>query len=442
MNAEEIRLFELIREYDPRLLSVCLESTILKMREMDESIILNDYVCVPVPGIIDDCCFRIRFRFPLFVLISPRISRFRMLIRYFKSSVGFLPVYIPAINDITLLKTWNRFADSMLGPASTLSHDYTCLKISKKEEMVELSSMNFILRNESDFDEESQKEIVNLIAMYFEFFYWNVPKRNLKDLDTMFYHNFFKIHYTFQVTKTIFIVDEIMEKEEIIIEQRNLRLHRASVRRLIHSSIGYRLEEIICYITEEITKTLEATRKAVIVGLFNTIKIGKIEHKVLCDPIYVIKNPADLTMSVIGLVAAERFDLTGKLSIGMMNEFEKEVYRTTMLFNDEKSLSNIENYRRGLFEDSIIRLYPVLLVDQYHQIYFLHPAFLGLLAHFNKYDLLWNRPLLLDLVNIIRYKRQEVRVPSKSGFWQPSLLPITRTLLLCCGTPKSAASFT
>ena len=152
-----------------------------------------------------------------------------------------MPVYIPAINEITLLKTWNYFANNMLGPTSMIDSDYACLKFTRKTEMAELSSMNFILRNHTDFQVVDEKELVDLTVKYFQNFYWHVPKQRPNFFNIMFYHNFYKIYSIHQVSKTIFEINEIKEHEQINLGTKCFFLRRASIRRLcsLEQSILY-----------------------------------------------------------------------------------------------------------------------------------------------------------------------------------------------------------
>jgi hypothetical protein len=61
-------------------------------------------------------------------------------------------------------KTWNEFASQIQGPAAKLDPGYTCLKLSPQRQMPELSSLNFILRKETDIEHEKDEKINELRA--------------------------------------------------------------------------------------------------------------------------------------------------------------------------------------------------------------------------------------------------------------------------------------
>jgi hypothetical protein len=137
-------------------------------------------------------------------------------------------------------------------------------------------------------------------------------------------------------------------------------------------------------------------------------------HNILVGPVCIISDAADLIQAIIGLIAGERFDISGQTSLGQVNEFEKAVYRATLVFGDLELLANIKYYHRGLFDQAITKLVPVLLIDQTSDIHFLHPGFMGILAYLNRCDLITNSSLLLDLIKISRYRRQEARFSSEA----------------------------
>ena len=96
--------------------------------------------------------------------------------RYYKSDIGFLPAYVPEINELVIIKTWNNFADNLLGPGSGLPPEYLCLKISRDKELAELSSMNFILRNDTDWEKENDSRTVDLVPAIFQIFLLELSK--------------------------------------------------------------------------------------------------------------------------------------------------------------------------------------------------------------------------------------------------------------------------
>jgi hypothetical protein len=257
--------------------------------------------------------------------------------------------------------------------------------------------MNFILRNHTEFEEEKDGGLVGLLVKYFQYFYWTVPQLG-KCMNTMFYHDFQEIRYTYQVTKTIFILDSIKSREEIAIGNKSIRVHRASVRKFVYAAGQYKLERIDCYITDEIVQATKYKKLRVIIGLLSTVRVDSMIHNILVGPICAISETVELVQAIAGLIATERFDLTGQLFIGRTNEFEKEVYRTILVFDEFELLENIKNYRIGLFNEATNRLNPALLIDQREEVYFLHPVFMDILAYLDRYDLITKPTLLLDLI--------------------------------------------
>lgn len=406
-NKEEVNLFALIRQRDHSIASLFLESTLIKMQQMDKLIKINNYSRIPIPGIIDSVCFRIKFRSPLFFLVSPQISYFKTITKYYKCDIGFLPTYLTEINDITLFKTWDYFANDLLGPVSSFPIGYTCWKTTD-DNTTELSSMNFILRNDSRWKQENNEQIVNFVIKHFKFLYWNIPKTNQVKRNILLYHNYYKIFSTYYVNKTLFIVEEVKNSETIDIGYKKLRLRRASVSIFFNPSVNYEFKSMDCFITEDILNTISHSRKLLLNGLLTTIRIDNLEHKILSSITASIQNSDELVNTIVGIVAAERFNLSGNLTLGMMKEFEKQVFRIC-----DRIINVIDNaifYNLGLsFDKSMAYLFPTIIPYWDDYMYYIHPSILGMLAHFNKTEFLNKVDLLIDIVKILDQERQEAR---------------------------------
>ena len=114
------------------------------------------------------------------------------------------------------------------------------------------------------------------------------------------------------------------------------------------------------------------------------------------------------------MIAVERFDITGNLRVGMVSEFEKDVYRTMKLFDDHEFYDNFEQYRKTFFEKVMEDLSPALITIENNEIYFLHPVFLGLLSHLQRPNLLSKKSLLIDLIRLMNYNRHEARLSDEA----------------------------
>jgi uncharacterized protein YfkK (UPF0435 family) len=425
----EIHLFELVKKYDPYLAALYLESGLKGLQDMDKSLKFPDYIKIPLLGIWNDCCFRIGFHFPLFFLLSYQISFFRTSVKYYKSDLRFIPAYVPAINAITLIKTWGQFADGIVGPGSKLSADYTCIKISKEKEAADLSSMNFILRHNSSWEKEYNENVILLINKYFKYLYWNIPRTNQIKRDTFFYHDYEKIHSTYHITKTILIIDSIKESENIDLGYKQLKLKRISIRCLANTNNIYYFKEFDCYILDEIINKFESKGCIIVNALINTIKIDRMEYNILTGIIDFIKNHQDLIKSIIGLIAVERFYLGGQPQIGKLQEFEKEVFKLVKYVDNFIGYFRTQSY--GIYYDkALLELQPILLNDNNNNIYFFHPVFLGLLESMKRIDLLQKKTSLIDLMNLIRYERLEARLSNESDNLQR--IGISKQSILNC----------
>ncbi|MGC2426344.1 MAG: hypothetical protein WA421_04865 [Nitrososphaeraceae archaeon] len=185
-----------------------------------------------------------------------------------------------------------------------------------------------------------------------------------------------------------------------------MKLKEASLRCLVRGPSGFGLERLHCYVTEKIAEKLSKhTEKVIINGIFNTITIDKVEHKILSDVISYINEVKEMVNTITGLVSTARFDMMGRTLLGVYAEFEKEVFRVTSLFESDFAFANIRDRHKLLFDESFRAFFPILIQDDENkEIYFLHPIFLSFLSYIERFDLLFGSGKeLLDLIKISEY---------------------------------------
>ena len=213
-------------------------------------------------------------------------------------------------------------------------------------------------------------------------------------------------HFSYYSGKSLFIVDGIGRNEEIYLDRTPVKLKEASLRCLVRVPSGFGLERLHCYVTEEIAEKLgKHTEKVIINGIFNTITIDKVEHKILSDVISYINEVKEMVNTITGLVSTARFDMMGRTLLGVYAEFEKEVFRVTSLFESDFAFANIRDRHKLLFDESFRAFFPILIQDDENkEIYFLHPIFLSFLSYIERFDLLFGSGKeLLDLIKISEY---------------------------------------
>jgi hypothetical protein len=81
----------------------------------------------------------------------------------------------------------------------------------------------------------------------------------------------------------------------------------------------------------------------------------------------------------------------------------------------DNSIGYFKTQSYGIYYDkALLELQPMLLNDDNSNIHFFHPVFLGLLEHIKRTDLLQKKDALIDIMNIIEYKRFEARLSNES----------------------------
>ncbi len=123
--------------------------------------------------------FRIKFRLPVFLMLSHPICRFRSQRNYplrepfFVASLGLVPVFFSTLNRMAVLKLWGSRTTQFFNPSSEpLPEDQTvCWKLPVSSRPVEFSSMNIVEQNGSEPDEVSEY-LSDIFEKHFRFLYW------------------------------------------------------------------------------------------------------------------------------------------------------------------------------------------------------------------------------------------------------------------------------
>ena len=127
--------------------------------------------------------YRIKLKNPNYFAFSHPLTRFKKGEEYHVGTadinictkLGMVPAYMVNLDKFTLLKLWGSLAQELFSPQSKPfeENEYTFWRLQpNKGRFPELSSMNFILRNDTEWKKENDEETVNLIIKYFKFFYW------------------------------------------------------------------------------------------------------------------------------------------------------------------------------------------------------------------------------------------------------------------------------
>lgn len=400
---EEHHLVELLTKYDRRLAVAWLGASRSRMEKIEEASKVQDFKEIEMAGIREACCYRIKFRFPLLLMLSKGTMQIRAVLRYYESSLGLMPVYVPTLNIMTVLKTWGDFADNLQGPAARFLSDKLCIKFTKGKESSSLSSLNFLLRNDTEYDVEEDERITNLVARYFRYFFWKTTRSEADPRGSLFYyHDYYKIRSTHDLSKSIFFIDELKWKQEIETNDIKIRARNAVVRRLTLTYRGYVLERINCMITDHVLERIgPCPDGTAIIGIYDILNE---RIPLLIDTVAVISSTRELVKTLLGLAVTARFDANGSLGMDR-GQIENDVSRLADLFKGSLLWSEEScEPKRSMLDDACRDLAPMILLDRGERetIRFLHPAFIGLMLHLDRAQSILDDPhLMTALVNLV-----------------------------------------
>ncbi|MFY3740493.1 MAG: hypothetical protein HMLIMOIP_000932 [Candidatus Nitrosomirales archaeon] len=411
----ELRLLELIKNSNRSLAAQYFYASLKELDEIERRSLFDDYRKIQIRAFKDDSCFRIQFNNPVLVLVSHAISRFRMRKRYYKSDMGFIPLYLANVNLITMLKTYGSHTLDFFSPHSRLvqNSDFTCIAfVPHSERKMELSSMNFLLQHDMTIESVEGTE-KDLMVKYFRYLYWNIPRLGFPNF-VQFFHDYNRITMTMEVSKSLFAIDHLGRMEEVVIDGISMRIKEATIRCLTLTEKGYVFQRFNGYVDDVTAATMQHLSNEYFVnGLLYAVTFQGRKYKILTGSAELASSVPTLFKNVLGIVISNRFDVGPDLAaVGTVSDVTHDALEIISEMG-AVGRSAITDCKDTFVERILKELYPCVITDD-RQVYFIHPVIVMLLMKYEKLHMLdGTSPVIVNVAKLlakVRESRMEIRL--------------------------------
>lgn len=359
--------------------------------------------------------FRISFNYPVYIMLSHPICRFRSHRNYpvrerlFIANLGLVPVFFSSLNVMSVLKLWGDRAETFFNPVNTpLSDSETvCWELPESSKPSDYSSMNFILQNNSE-PEEADGKIAEIYEKYFRLAYWAFPKRGFSP-SSHFLHGRGRISSQVKVAKSLYVIEEIGKLQTFLMEGKTIDAVSVVMRGLAENNGEYFFSSFPAFLDMELAdKMISKTdlKTTFINGIVTEITSAD-HNKISLMTVMAEQGESyyDLLGALIGIVADKKFSSLDSVgSIGTVDELREDVFN---LYLDICRKLNITRTLSEAISNSFdialqTAMFPVLIISD-HKVIFIHSLTWGFLKKWNllsKNDV-EQKEILINLIKIM-----------------------------------------
>jgi hypothetical protein len=359
-----------------------------------------------------------------FVLSHP-LSRFMRQEDYniggedaeFCAKLGMIPAYVMNFNRFTLLKLWGEMARRVFSPTAKpipeTGYVYWRL-VSKTGRLPELSSMNFVLKQNGEFCDYQGKHC-DLLHKYFTFGFWSLPEKGFSN-STVVINNDEAVRLVLKSSKTLFIPGRPYFAQMDLGREKQVDVKMLTLLGIARGKSGYQLQTFKdVVLTKDVSASLDAEQRRGTV-LINGLVCEFIRRStwfptLTAVDLYEISN-FELFESIIGLIVHEKFRNGNSMSIiGTIEEIRKETENLLQLLLQKTCLDKtIADSFPDQFALALEYLKPILVTDE-EKVLYMHPSVLIALID-NGLDRIVDRQE--DIVNVLKLFDMIPRMTSTS----------------------------
>ena len=324
---EEHRLLYLLGIFNPELAHDCM----CKASEQQNNSSVPDPVKLRwIRSYKNDriIAFRAQLKNPCYFILSHPISRFRGAEDYFIGAedtkfcakLGLIPAYLTNLNKFTLLRVWGDLAQKLFSNTAEpipMDEQVYWRLYPKTTKFPEVSSTNFILRQNSEFREYSGK-YRTLLDDYFTFGFWSLPESGFSN-STIVLNDSQSVHTVIKAAKTIYIPEESHFKSMRLGQENDISVKVLSMNGLTKSNHRFELQHFSdVVLTKDVAESLkyEQSRGHVII---NGIVSDFIRRSTSFPTLTAVKlyevSSCELLMSIIGIIVNEKFNMGQSMSL-------------------------------------------------------------------------------------------------------------------------------
>lgn len=370
-----------------------------------------------------DLAFRTASSFPVYIMLSHPICRFRSHRNYpirenfYIANLGLVPVFFSSMNTMSVLKLWGERATGFFNPTNSplMDSSTVCWELPQVSRPAEYSSMNFIVQNGAD-PQHAEPYLAEIFEKYFKIGYWNFPKVGFSP-STHFLHGRTAISSQVKIWKSLFIAREIGNSEKIQVEGKTiegiwLRLQGLAVER---GQYFFKNTEVLVDI-DLASQMLprENLGASFINGIVAEVRQREgptIRRRSLMEIVADYgESYYDILTALIGILADAKYS-EGKsiVDIGTLENLREQVHDLYVtLYRHLRVQPSLSEHLSNVFDVALRYVFPVLVIDGPNVLY-VHPLVWSLLKKWDliRKDQVLQTEILLHLLRLLKLSENE-----------------------------------
>lgn len=333
--------------------------------------------------------YRLQLNGPYYFALSHPLSTFRRSEKYwvgdedaeFCTKLGMIPAYMLNLNRFTLLKLWGDTAKKIFVPTAEPipeeGYVYWKLAPSRSGQPAELSSMNFVLKQNADLL-SYEGQACDSFEDYFTFCFWSFPERGFSD-STIVINDDREVHLVLKAAKSIYIPERTYVSNMDLGKEKDMPVEMVTLWGLKKEQSSYGLHRINdVVLTKNVARSLEDEEKSgqfYINGIVSQFRKRERKFPTLTAVALYEVSHIELIMSVIGMVVLERFQESSSFSrVGTLDEIKKETENVLHVLLRRAALDKtIGDSISDQFSTSAEYLNPQVITDG-NDVFFMHPS--------------------------------------------------------------------
>lgn len=419
-RANEQHLALLLKKFSQKMYVDCVLKTEQIIKSCDDSSQFTQLEVIKTPDEAGDLAFRTAFDFPVYIMLSHPICKFRSHRNYpvgervYIANLALVPVFFSSLNLMSVLKLWGERATGFFNPANSPLADSSalCWELPYASKPAEFSSMNFILQNGSD-PQVVDPILTTIFEKYFQLLYWTFPHPGFSP-STHFLHGRTRISSQVKISKSLYIIEEINKTTRFFLEGKIIEGTNVTLRGLIMKDNRFFFQSFRAILDSDLAQQI-LTRPNLASSFINGVvaevtQMHDEQHfkhsilTVIADYDYV-ESYYDILTALIGMMVDFKFANSDSLAeietVADISSQVREAYLNIhRMLKVERSLSEVIS---NPFEFAINELFPAVVQDE-GKLFYIHPLAWGLLKRWKlvRSDKSQQKEILLNLIRLLQ----------------------------------------
>jgi hypothetical protein len=393
-GGNEQHLAILLRKFSEKMYLDCVLKTQDIIRS-EPAIETSGFEIIKTPDKAGDLAFRTSFDFPLYIMLSHPICKFRSHRSYpvgesvYIANLALVPVFFSSFNIMSVLKLWGERATGFFNPANSplAGSDVRCWELPEASKPAQFSSMNFILQNGTD-PQSVNPALTEIFEKYFQFFYWAFPHRGFAP-STHFLHGRAKVSSQVKIAKSLYTIEDVRKPFSFFLEGKTVEGTYVQLNGLTMDDGKFFFQSFPAIIDSELAEQILSRpnlRSSFINGVVAQVTQKSSEEDRLKKRSLLTvvadygESYYDIILALTGMIVDSKFETSDSLTaIGTLEALSSHVLQAYgniyRMLKVERTLSEMVS---NLFSLIIDQMFPAIVEDN-GLLFFIHPLAWGLL---------------------------------------------------------------